>query len=569
MAKLVMYLLESSALLAFFYLAYVLVLRRETFFNLNRFFLLGILVFSLLFPLVSVDFSPSGVTAVERPIEEISKIRMSYYEAMAAWELEAYATVASGEGPGAIAPATSGIDWLAMAFKAFLILYGIGVVVCLSRTFWTLRWLRKMIATHPQETVDGIKVVKVSYQAAPFSFLNYVFVHAALAGTPEFGQILAHERTHIQQRHSIDLLFVQLLVAFFWFNPVVWQLIKSLKTTHEYIADKKIISSGYSLVEYQTLLLRQLISNNSFGLVHNFNLSFIKKRITMMKNKQSGWPGKVKVATTILTAVVFSAVVVQCNSKIDEQLPLEPGIETGADNTQGVDLPVLPDKSYVFDGTTADAINLTIQGNKIEIDGEVYEVREIGSVIERLGKPSEEGVVIARIDKDQKMGLVRAVQTELRKANRRKLLYLGRTASGRVVESAILLPPMPGDNRPGVPQQPTIDADFIAKTGIDVLYLRLGNSDGIELQQKVDELLRKHIEMGSSNYVVSAGFENDDTFGKYLTNLAHIQEAFNEIYQERAQAMFGKDFFEIADTNKEQYAEVRKGLPRAISIAEN
>jgi beta-lactamase regulating signal transducer with metallopeptidase domain len=153
-----------------------------------------------------------------------------------------------------------------------------------------------MIAIYPHAEMDGVKIIKLPFPTAPFSFFRYVFVRDEMVGTPEFDHILAHERTHIQQKHSLDLIFVQLLAAFLWFNPVIWLLIKSLKTTHEYIADKKIINSGYSLVEYQTLLLKQLISNNSFGLVHNFNLSFIKKRITMMTHKKSGWSGKVKVA---------------------------------------------------------------------------------------------------------------------------------------------------------------------------------------------------------------------------------------------------------------------------------
>jgi hypothetical protein len=97
MAKLIVYLLESSAVLAFFYLLYIVVLSRETFFTLNRFFLLGMLLVSLLFPLVSVDIVPAKIVDVERPIEEISKLRMSYYEAMALWEFDSRRTAKSAE----------------------------------------------------------------------------------------------------------------------------------------------------------------------------------------------------------------------------------------------------------------------------------------------------------------------------------------------------------------------------------------------------------------------------------------------------------------------------------------
>lgn len=82
----------------------------------------------------------------------------------------------------------------------------------------------------------------------------------------------------------------------------------------------KTIDAGYSLVEYQILLLKHLISYNTYGLVHHFNLSFIKKRIAMMKMKESGWAGKLKVMITLFTIVVFSLVIIQCNSIIDDKL---------------------------------------------------------------------------------------------------------------------------------------------------------------------------------------------------------------------------------------------------------
>ncbi|WP_416864171.1 MAG: M56 family metallopeptidase [Imperialibacter sp.] len=570
MAKLIMYLLESSALLAFFYLLYVLVLRKETFFSLNRFFLLGILAFSLLFPLVSFDFSPTEVTALERPIAEISKARISYYEAMAAWEFEARSAAGSTQAvaePGVVAGA--GADWLRLAIGGILLLYAIGVVVCLSRTFWSLRWIWKVIAHHPHEKLGGMKVVKLPQPISPFSFLNYVFVADSLVDSSEFQQILAHEKTHIEQRHSIDLLIVQLLAAFLWFNPVIWQLIKSLKTTHEYIADKNIITSGYSLVEYQTLLLKQLISNNSFGLVHNFNLSFIKKRITMMTNKQSGWSGKVKVAMAIASTVLFSAIIVQCNSKMDESVA-ESGLaaETSADIGAGVNLPVLPDNGYTFDGNRSDALNFSIADNKLSIDGKAYNLSDIASAVEKA-KLSDHAVIILRVDRDQPMAFVRDVQTELRKVERRKILYMGQTVSGKSFEMPFLLPPTPENAaRNRIPEQPDVE-ELAAQGKMEIMRIRLGDNARMDNQKMVYKFVKGQMEKGSSDYVISAGFDDDDTYSEYLVNLAYIQEAFNQIYQERSQQMFGKDFYDIAANNKEQYQAVRQGIPRAISVAEH
>ena len=561
MAKLLMYLLESSALLAFFYLLYLLVLSKETFFGLNRFFLMGILLTSLLFPLVSFDFNPTRVVAVERPMKEISKFRMSYYEAMALWEYEGSRVASSN----AARHSRVSTDWIKVASTSLLVLYAAGVMVCLSRTFWTLRWIRKMITSYPRLEMDRVKIIRIPFPTAPFSFFHFVFVHDEIVGTPEFNQILAHERTHVQQKHSIDLVIVQLLAAFFWFNPVIWRLLKSLKTTHEYIADKKIINSGYSLVEYQTLLLKQLISNNSFGLVHNFNLSFIKKRITMMKNKKSGWSGKVKVAVAIAITLIGGAIIIQCNSRIDEQVLLKSEQPSTLEFAQGVDLPRLPETGYSFNGDPADFLNFTITGNKLTVNGEPRDVNEIGPVIEEGRVPSLSGHVVLRVDKDQSMGFVRKVEMELRKADRRKILYLGQTEAGAKVESLILLPPtLENATRNGMPTQPDISA-LEAEGKLDILKIDLGDNAGVVNQQKVYDFVTSHMQKQSTDYVVAARYDDDDTYGSYLLNLSFVKEGFNQIYQERAHAMFGKDYFTI---NKEEFNAVRKGVPMAISISE-
>lgn len=562
MAKLIVYLLEASVILALLYLLYLLALRKETFFNLNRFFLLGIVIVSLLFPLLRFDLTPAKAVAVERPIEKISKIRMSYYDALELWEFERYGSVGKGLGNR---PMDSNNSWQKYSLAALVVLYVIGIVVCLSRTYWTLRWIWKMISIYTKMEMDGAKVIKVPHAIAPFSFLKYVFVHNALVDTPDFDQILAHEKIHIQQRHSLDLIFVQLLAAFFWFNPVIWRLIKSLKTTHEYIADKTIINSGYSLVEYQTLLLKQLISNNSLGLVHNFNLSFIKKRITMMKNKKSGWSGKLKVAVAIVSAAICSAIIIQCNSKIDEQIAVKSGVSSTNEFAQGINLPVLPESGYTFEGNSTDALDFTIVENQLTINGESHELNEIASVIEKGGIPSLAGHIVMRVDKDQTMGFVRSVQMELRKTDRRKILYLAQTNEGGKVESIILLPPTP-DNaaKNGIPLQPDI-TEIEANGTLDILKIDLGNNEGATNQQQVYDFVESHIKKQSTDYVVGARFDDEDTYQDYLLNLAYVKEGFHQIYQERAHELFGKDYF---DVDKEEFKAVRQGVPMAISISE-
>ncbi|WP_420580378.1 M56 family metallopeptidase [Reichenbachiella sp.] len=566
MDKLIWYLMESSVMLACLYALYVLILRKETFFSLNRFYLIGIVIFSLVFPLLSFDFNPAPVAKL--PIQEISKARMNYYDAFADWTY--VQTQASTTPTQDTSHWFSELNWTKIFLWALAGVYFIGVVVCLSRTVWTVQWINGLIRSHPVVVQDHVNVVKVKNQLAPFSFLNYVFVHEEMMGTSEFDHILAHERTHVKQRHSIDLIFVQLLAAFFWFNPVIWRLIKSLKTTHEYIADNHILNEGYSLVEYQTLLLRQLISNNSYGLVHNFNLSFIKKRITMMKNKKSGAMGKVKVALALVVTLTFSVIMIQCNSVEDEQAVItsEKSLKNGHD--EGVILPVISGREGTYYASESDLLNFTVVNDQLTIDGVEHEVGEIAQVVVASGLTNN-GIIALRVDQNQKMGMIRDIQTELRKANRRKVLQLGQSPLGQPVESPMLLPPMKGHNLPGVPQLPHIDDAYAAKHDIDILKIFLGKQADVTNHKKVYDFVKDQMAQGKSNYVVSTKYSNTDTYEAYLKNWVYIQEGFNQIYEERSQSMFGKSYL---DLNKdipeeyEQYMTVKKGIPRAISIAE-
>lgn len=282
-----------------------------------------------------------------------------------------------------------------------------------------------------------------------------------------------------------------------------------------------------------------------------------------MKNQKSGWPGKVRVAMALVGAVLFSAIVVQCNSKMDEPVS---AAETTADFGADVHLPAVPDNGYTFDGNTADALNFSIADDKLSIDGKAYKVSDIASVLSQA-KLSEQGIIIMRVDKDQPMKLVRDVQTELR-TERRKLLYVGQTLSGKSFEMPFLLPPMPGIPMPDGQHLPTIDDQYAAEHNVDILKIQLGDNAGASNQQLVYDFVTDQMQKGKSNYVVSAKYSDDDTYGDYLVNLAYIQEGFNQIYQERSQQMFGKNFYDIAANNREQYDAVRKSVPRAISIAE-
>ena len=548
MSDLIIYLLEASLLLGIFYVLYALMLSKETFFHLNRVVLLAIPLLSLALPLIVLQFNTLPTAVLDQPIKEISKLSTSYHDVMASWEIEV------GENKATSQLSSGSFSWTRLFLVSIIVVYFVGVVICLSRTVWSIRWIMKILSNHLQCEDCGVKIVRLSHPMAPFSFLNYIFVHESFADSDDFRQIVEHERTHIREKHTYDLFYFQLVAVIFWFNPAVWLLLKSIKTTHEYIADRKIIESGYSVTEYQTLLLRQLISNNSYEFVHNFNLSFIKKRITMMTNKKSGWAGRTKVSVAIIAMLFCSVVIVQCNSSKDD-LVITPA-KVARELPAKINLPLLPASGFKFEGDLSDALTFTIGNSSLRIgdkNGAEFNIDNIPG--DRHGR---ETPVIMMVDKDQPMHFLREVQMALRVMDRRKLLYIGQTSTGERVEVMIMLPPDPNSD--------LLKPDLSKVPAENLLNIQVGQDDSEAVQKKVYDFVTGFVARGQGEFPVVSMKTNDDvTYGEYLSSFFHIKEAYIQIYQERARELFRKDFY---TTSKEEYHAVRQGIPMNVSVAD-
>lgn len=122
----------------------------------------------------------------------------------------------------------------------------------------------------------------------PHSFLKYVFVNKEdfERGTIE-KEILGHELTHVKQKHSIDILFLELLMIFAWFNPILYLYRKAIKLNHEFLADESVINTISDTQTYQLLLLDKASQSNSLLLTSPFNYLLTKKRIIMMSKNAS------------------------------------------------------------------------------------------------------------------------------------------------------------------------------------------------------------------------------------------------------------------------------------------
>lgn len=125
-------------------------------------------------------------------------------------------------------------------------------------------------------------LVCLEERTLPYSFFRYIFVNQSDFENGKIEkELLIHEEAHCLQYHSIDVIIIELLKVFLWFNPAIWLFRKSILLNHEYYADNKVLKDR-NPIDYQTLLLNILLRNNSNYLVSNFKYSFIKSRLNMM-----------------------------------------------------------------------------------------------------------------------------------------------------------------------------------------------------------------------------------------------------------------------------------------------
>jgi len=134
--------------------------------------------------------------------------------------------------------------------------------------------------------------------------MNYVFISQSLIKSKGYDKMIEHEVEHVKQGHSLDVIILELLTVFQWFNPFMWMLNRAIRETHEFLADQAVLSKGVSRGEYKLLLLNQFVGDQ-LVIANNFNYSLIKKRIKMMSKIKSSKLAISKIVIGVLVAVAL------------------------------------------------------------------------------------------------------------------------------------------------------------------------------------------------------------------------------------------------------------------------
>ncbi|MEM6802330.1 MAG: carboxypeptidase-like regulatory domain-containing protein [Bacteroidota bacterium] len=270
MTEILIYLAKSSFILTAFYLCYRLILTKDTHYAFRRSYLLLAGLLALIIPLIPISY-------VEYQSWEGVLTTMDF-------------SIEKGE---LLSPSIT-VDqaWTWMDYLGFF--YVLGCAIMFLRLFWIGLQLGRLFSKASFKTIEGKPIAYSEDIQVPFSFFNYIFFPAFEEGKNPNQVILTHEGLHIKKRHSWDVLLAELLLLFFWFNPVSWLFKQALQEVHEYQVDAHILESGFDKKSYQLLLLNYSVGKQKIVVANSFNHLTTRKRISMMNKEKSPKPSRLK-----------------------------------------------------------------------------------------------------------------------------------------------------------------------------------------------------------------------------------------------------------------------------------
>jgi beta-lactamase regulating signal transducer with metallopeptidase domain len=287
-----MILLQIITFQLIFLMVYELLLKKETFFNWNRTYLLSTSVLSVILPFIKIQvfskvipteyvvnlptvFIGDQLTSESAPIEQLENVLLQM----------------------------SSLNYM-------MLFWSIGAVLCTCMLCYKLYKIGVFQYSNTSIKKAGYTITTLKNSEDAFSFLNVVFLGDQLK-TQQKESILKHEKVHVQQKHTLDLLWFEALRIIFWFNPLIYIYQKRITEVHEFIADKS--ASKYQQNYYENLLAKTF-NVAQFSLVNQFySSSLIKKRIIMLTKKQSNRILKLKYVLT-MPVIMIMLIVTSCES---------------------------------------------------------------------------------------------------------------------------------------------------------------------------------------------------------------------------------------------------------------
>ena len=373
---------ESGISLIVFTLVYLFLLRRETFFLLNRIYLMGAVAVSILLPFIHIPVTIQMEPIILGEVVVTAKKYQNLLETV---------TVYGNKITGNIEQAIQSIGIIRIIYLTGVFLFAILFI-------YRILQIIILISGNETEEKNGVTTVKINQDITPFSFFNYVFIRGNHQESPGMEEMFAHEMEHVRQGHSFDVLILELLTIFQWFNPFIWLLKRSVRENHEFLADNGVLKPGVNSANYRLLLLNSSFIQQPF-IANNFNYSLIKIRIKMISKIKSPKTAALKLTMGILVTAALLIVfgfdnygsIPQQKKTITTQTKesQKPNSSENQVFVQVEQMPVFPGGELALRDFIAKAVKYPDDAIKAGTQGKVF----ITFVINKNGKVSDAKVV--------------------------------------------------------------------------------------------------------------------------------------------------------------------------------
>jgi TonB family protein len=282
------YIIESGISLGIFTLIYWLLLRKEVLLKASRVYLLVAVLFSTLLPFLSIDLSSWNKPEAFAPATREIVLETNLLETI---------TVTASGFPAKVGQAI-------VSIKPSVWFYSVGALFVLFFLITGIAQLFAMISNNKRFRLRMTRLIISSKAISPYSFFNYIFISRELPEQENWKSIVHHELEHVRQGHSFDVLFVDFMMVFQWFNPFYWIIRRLVRENHEFLADRAVIQRGsISTGNYKALLLSQAIGGRPIMTSNFINVKTIQKRFKMITKNKIGKFSFLKYAMGVFAAL--------------------------------------------------------------------------------------------------------------------------------------------------------------------------------------------------------------------------------------------------------------------------
>jgi hypothetical protein len=296
MSPYIEYILKVSIGMMVVSVFYHFVLRKFTFFNWNRWYLLGYSLLTFFIPFININPTLKHVKLDEIEVVKFVPVVQNF-------------TALPVTEQVAITESTP-ISYSEILLGSLLL----GGLVMMARMLLSLFAYYKLRSGAKLLSDGGVKVFQVDKNITPFSFGNSIFINRKLHDEVDLKEIMLHEFIHIREKHTIDIIWSEVLCILNWYNPFAWMLRSAIRQNLEYIADRAVLENGIDAKAYQYLLLK-VVGVPEFRIANQFNFSSLKQRIVMMNKMKTA---RIQLIKFLFVLPLISVLLVAFRSEVKD-----------------------------------------------------------------------------------------------------------------------------------------------------------------------------------------------------------------------------------------------------------